>query len=118
MDTLRVLTLNVWNRSGPWETRKGLIRAALEELRPDVIGLQEIVGDTEAETQAHELMRGLSVDGAPWHIAFHEWRAIWTDVRNSRSLREAFLYTFGPPGWSPDGSRKTSAQQRHEAGFA
>ncbi len=79
MDTLRVLTLNVWNRSGPWETRKGLIRAALEELRPDVIGLQEIVGDTEAETQAHELMRGLSVDGAPWHIAFgaaQAWGAV------------------------------------------
>jgi len=54
----------------------------------------------------------------PWHIAFHEWRAIWADVRASRSLREAFMYTFGPPGWSPDGSRKTSAQQRREAGFA
>lgn len=70
MDTLRVLTLNVWNRSGPWETRKGLIRAAIEELRPDVIGLQEIVGDTATDTQAHELMKGLTVDDGPWHIAF------------------------------------------------
>ena len=26
-----------------------------------------------------------------------------------RSLREVLGYMFGPPGWSPDGSRKTSA---------
>ncbi len=70
MDRLRVLTLNVWNRSGPWETRKALIRSAFKELRPDVIGLQEIVGDTPLETQAHEIVKGLQVDGAPWNVAF------------------------------------------------
>jgi sterol desaturase/sphingolipid hydroxylase (fatty acid hydroxylase superfamily) len=45
-------------------------------------------------------------------VAFHEWAQIARDVRGARSLREAFLYAFGPPGWSPDGSRLTSAQMR------
>ena len=31
------------------------------------------------------------------------------DVFSARSVKDAFLYVFGPPGWSPDGSRKTSA---------
>jgi len=70
MDRLRVLTLNVWNRSGPWDTRRELVRAALAELKPDVVGLQEIVGDATDATQAHEIARGLLVDGASWHVAF------------------------------------------------
>jgi sterol desaturase/sphingolipid hydroxylase (fatty acid hydroxylase superfamily) len=45
----------------------------------------------------------------PLRIAFHEWAGIWRDLRNARSMRDAFGYLFGPPGWSPDGSRKTSA---------
>jgi len=54
----------------------------------------------------------------PFHIAFHEWRAIAADVRRAQSLGDAFMYVFGQPGWSPDGSRKTSRQQREEAGLA
>jgi hypothetical protein len=45
----------------------------------------------------------------PFRIAFHEWAGIIRDVRRARSVREVFGYLFGPPGWSPDGSRKTSA---------
>jgi sterol desaturase/sphingolipid hydroxylase (fatty acid hydroxylase superfamily) len=45
----------------------------------------------------------------PFRVAFHEWAGIWRDVTNAKSLREVLGYLFGPPGWSPDGSRKTSA---------
>ena len=45
----------------------------------------------------------------PFRVAFHEWIGMFRDVRNSKSFREVLGYTFGPPGWSPDGSRKTSA---------
>lgn len=45
----------------------------------------------------------------PFRIAFHEWAGIWRDVTHAKSLREVFGYVLGPPGWSPDGSRKTSA---------
>ncbi len=41
-------------------------------------------------------------------VAFHEWMAIAKDLAGSRSVREVFGYLFGPPGWSPDGSRDTS----------
>lgn len=44
----------------------------------------------------------------PFRVAFHEWAGIWRDVRGAKSFREVLGYTFGPPGWSPDGSRKTS----------
>jgi sterol desaturase/sphingolipid hydroxylase (fatty acid hydroxylase superfamily) len=56
----------------------------------------------------------------PLRIAFHEWAAIARDLRGARSLREAVGYLFGPPGWSPDGSRLTSAmiQARWQAEMA
>jgi endonuclease/exonuclease/phosphatase family metal-dependent hydrolase len=40
---LRVLTINVWNKSGPWLARLPLIRRELERLTPDVVGLQEVL---------------------------------------------------------------------------
>ncbi len=46
----------------------------------------------------------------PLRIAFHEWAGIARDLLSARSFREVGGYLFGPPGWSPDGSRKTSAQ--------
>ena len=46
----------------------------------------------------------------PLMIAFHEWIGIAKDLRGARSFREGLGYLFGPPGWSPDGSRMTSAK--------
>jgi len=51
----------------------------------------------------------------PFRVAFHEWADIARDVRRAGSLRNAFWYVFGPPGWSHDGSRKTTKQLREEA---
>jgi len=45
----------------------------------------------------------------PFRVAFHEWLGIWRDVTGAKSFAEVLGYLFGPPGWSPDGSRKTSA---------
>ena len=44
----------------------------------------------------------------PFRVAFHEWAGIWRDVTHAKKLSHVFGYVFGPPGWSPDGSRKTS----------
>lgn len=44
----------------------------------------------------------------PFRIAFHEWIGIVRDVASSKKLSHAVGYVLGPPGWSPDGSRKTS----------
>lgn len=43
LDKLRVATLNIWNKSGPWAERLPLIRKQLQELSPDVLGLQEVL---------------------------------------------------------------------------
>lgn len=45
----------------------------------------------------------------PLRIAIHEWVAIWRDLLGARSIPHAIGYVFGAPGWSHDGSRKTSA---------
>jgi len=48
----------------------------------------------------------------PVEIAFHEWKALFADLRRARSPREALGHAFAPPGWSPDGSSLTSDQRR------
>ncbi|AQG79509.1 sterol desaturase family protein [Spirosoma montaniterrae] len=50
----------------------------------------------------------------PVRIAFHEWTDILRDLRRAGSFRNALGYLFGPPGWSHDGSRKTTKQLRGE----
>jgi len=49
----------------------------------------------------------------PLSIVFHEWKQIWTDMTQKNiSFKARLQYLFGPPGWSHDGSRKTSRQMR------
>lgn len=50
----------------------------------------------------------------PFRVAFHEWLGIFRDVGGAKSPRDVLGYVFGPPGWSPDGSRKTSASIKAE----
>lgn len=76
MAALRVATLNVWNRLGPWDERKRAIRESLRRLDPDVIGLQEVIRmeGEYAFDQLAELAEGLgmhagygrSPDAPPW----------------------------------------------------
>ncbi len=51
----------------------------------------------------------------PLRIAFHEWAGILRDWRSARNLREVLLYAFGPPGWSPDGTRLTTCAIKEAA---
>lgn len=44
----------------------------------------------------------------PLRIALHGWVSLASDLIGAKSPREAALYLFAPPGWSPDGSRETS----------
>ena len=52
----------------------------------------------------------------PLRIATHEWGDLIQDQMQSLSWRDRLGYLFGPPGWSHDGSRKTTKQLREEAG--
>jgi sterol desaturase/sphingolipid hydroxylase (fatty acid hydroxylase superfamily) len=51
----------------------------------------------------------------PLKVATHEWQAIFSDIfTKAQNLQHFFFYLFGPPGWSHDGSRKTTKQLRKE----
>lgn len=68
MERLRALTLNIWNRQGPWERRLPLLRDAFTRLAPDVIGLQEVMA-FGGRSQADELADGLGLHahyGVAW----------------------------------------------------
>ncbi len=50
----------------------------------------------------------------PGTMVFHEWINIFKDLGKKCSIKDKLLYVFGPPGWSHDGSTKTSSQLRAE----
>ncbi|MEE4488986.1 endonuclease/exonuclease/phosphatase family protein [Streptomyces sp. BE230] len=64
-DVLRVATLNIWNRSGPWLERLPLIRRELELLEPDVIGLQEVFADVGPDDAWEEAASGVAAAAMP-----------------------------------------------------
>ena len=42
-----------------------------------------------------------------WVILTHEYQNIWEDAKKTKKWRHKFMYVFGPPGWSHDGSTQT-----------
>jgi endonuclease/exonuclease/phosphatase family metal-dependent hydrolase len=50
---IRIATLNIWNRSGPWPERLPLIRKELSGLNPDVLGLQEVLRQVAPGASPH-----------------------------------------------------------------
>jgi sterol desaturase/sphingolipid hydroxylase (fatty acid hydroxylase superfamily) len=50
----------------------------------------------------------------PVRIVFHEWQEIVNDIRKPIPWKWKLRYLFGPPGWSHDGSRKTSRELERE----
>ncbi|MFO0760962.1 MAG: endonuclease/exonuclease/phosphatase family protein [Byssovorax sp.] len=63
MNRIRVLTLNIWNRMGPWEKRLPMIRRGIERLAPDLVGLQEVI-EHDGKSQADEIREGLGYEAA------------------------------------------------------
>ena len=61
---MRVLQLNIWARFGPYADRVPRLRRLFAELRPDLIGLEEVDGSATHESQAHELLEGLGYEVA------------------------------------------------------
>jgi endonuclease/exonuclease/phosphatase family metal-dependent hydrolase len=49
---LRVMTLNIWNRMGPYARRQERIREWIARLEPDLIGLQEVVRASDVDQLA------------------------------------------------------------------
>ena len=59
---MRILQLNVWARSGPYETRTRLLRHEVGLLAPDLIALQEVDTGPGESNQAEELFGPLGYD--------------------------------------------------------
>lgn len=76
----------------------------------------KLFGTFEAEDKSYEPIRyGLTTNLTkinPITVVFHEWKNIWNDLGKSSKFSDKFKYIFGSPGWSHDGSTKTSNQLR------
>jgi sterol desaturase/sphingolipid hydroxylase (fatty acid hydroxylase superfamily) len=75
----------------------------------------KLFGTFAAEVESDPCRFGITENIAtfnPLTIAFHEWMAIFRDLRRASSWRERLVYTFGVPGRSFDGRRQTADQIR------
>jgi sterol desaturase/sphingolipid hydroxylase (fatty acid hydroxylase superfamily) len=76
-----------------------------------------LFGTFQAEDPAEKVKFGLTENintNNPVKMVFHEWQNIYNDLRKPAPLKAKLMYIFGPPGWSHDGSKKTSRQLRDE----
>ena len=74
-----------------------------------------LFGTFEAEDEKEKVVYGLTENIKTYHplkMVFHEWINIGKDLRKPSSIHAKFMYVFGPPGWSHDGSKKTARQLR------
>ena len=71
--TLRVLTLNLWNDSGPWDARQERVREWIDRLTPDVISFQEALRSDDWD-QVSTLL-----DGRGYHIDYVRAAGFWRD---------------------------------------
>lgn len=121
-ERLRLLTLNIWNRQGPWERRLPLLRAGIAAHAPDVVGLQEVLHhDSLGPDQAEQIADGLGyhvVYGAAWEIGggLHFGNAVLS--RWPVAAWQVFSLPLSPP--LPDGTldeRRCLLHARIEAPF-
>jgi endonuclease/exonuclease/phosphatase family metal-dependent hydrolase len=66
---MRVATLNIWNRFGPWEERLAAIREAVSELAPDLLGLQEVLRLEPDEGDGLDQAKAVA-EGFGYHVAY------------------------------------------------
>ncbi len=65
----------------------------------------------ENEKVVYGLTKNIEQDNLS-HILFHEWKAIYNDVKTAPGFKNKLMYIFGPPGWSHDGRSQTSKTLR------
>ncbi|MES1174876.1 MAG: endonuclease/exonuclease/phosphatase family protein [Myxococcales bacterium] len=92
MTVLRVATINVWNKAGPWLARLPLIRRELERLSPEVVGLQEVLRFQPASAQdapltVHNDQATEIAEGLGFHIAY----SVASDYGNGLKFGNAVL---------------------------
>ncbi|MCC6837641.1 MAG: sterol desaturase family protein [Bacteroidia bacterium] len=77
----------------------------------------KLFGTFQAEETDTKVVYGLTENIKTYHplkMVFHEWVNIFNDLKKAPNWKARFMYVFGPPGWSHDGSKKTARQLREE----
>ncbi len=77
----------------------------------------KLFGTFQKEEERDPVKYGLTTNVNSYNpvtIVFHEWKSIFKDLKKKCSPIQKLGYVFGPPGWSHDGSAKTSRQLREE----
>ncbi len=69
--------------------------------------------EKEKETVKYGITQNIN-SRDPRKVVFHEFANIYKDVKNAPGFYNKWMYVFGPPGWSHDGSKMTSRQLRNE----
>ncbi len=80
----------------------------------------KMFGTFQAEVEEDKVRFGLTTPLNTHHpvkVVVHEWQNIGKDLAKAPTWKSRFMYLFGPPGWSHDGSSKTSHQLRKEQGL-
>lgn len=77
----------------------------------------QIFGTFQPEIDGLPIEFGLyekKIDNNPITVIFHEWISLGKDIGKVQGLRNKWNYMVKPPGWSHDGTTKTSNQLRKE----
>ena len=85
-----------------------------------LIIFDRLFGTYRAEDSAVPCIYGLSTPLLThnlFKIEFHQWLAMFKDLRSARSPRAVWGYVFKPPGWQPSGEQFTSDAARKAAGI-
>lgn len=94
MDRLRVATLNLWNKSGPWAERMALVHTQLAALAPDLLALQEVL---ELVTPGGTMNQADELKPEGWHRAYgpaHDMAVAWVPKGQSLHFGNALLSRF------------------------
>jgi endonuclease/exonuclease/phosphatase family metal-dependent hydrolase len=83
---VKVLTLNLWNRSGPYDDRRKRIREWVDRLDPDVIGFQEAMRG-EGFDQVREILDGLD------HEIAYACASMWEGVEFGNAIASRWPIT-------------------------
>jgi hypothetical protein len=75
------------------------LRRRADRVRPDVRHLHPERADTPCRFGLVRPMTGYNL----LKIEFHQWQALWHDLRTARSFGDACGYLLKPPGWRPGG---------------
>ena len=76
-----------------------------------------LFGTFQEENAPEPIKYGLTKqpeDTGPVNILFHEWKALFRDMRKTPSFKVKLQYLFNPPGWSHDGSTQTARVMQRE----